>query len=339
LPHAPARWVIGLHVGLRFYRGRALCREAAQAWTAGAQYVREDLSWAQVEVRQGRFDWRRADEVFTVAAQFGLTVLPILDDAPGWAGGGDGRLPTRVGSYGRFAARAAARYGPGGTFWRRHRSLPQRPAAVFELFNEPYWPPSAGGHADPAQYAHLVVAAAKGSRAANRRVRLLIEADTTYSPTSGAPRLDWVAGMYAAVPNLGAYFDAVAVHPYASGSPLAFTPGGDDRWQSRRLELIHAGLAARGDGAKHLWVTEIGWSTCHRTCISESRQASYLRDFFALRRTRWSRYVDAVIAYSLQDNRYVKDPREAAYGVVRTDGVRKPAWYAFKAAAAIAAGR
>jgi hypothetical protein len=286
-----------------------------------------------VEAQRGRFDWRHADELFTVAAQFGLTVLPILDDAPGWAGGGNGRLPSHLGSFGRFAARAAARYGPGGTFWRGHRRLPQRPAAVFELFNEPYLPQSSGGHPDPAQYAHLAVAGATATRAVNRRVRWLIEADTTYSPTAGAPGLDWMAGMYAAVPNLGSYFDAVAVHPYADGSPLTFTPAGDDRWQSRRLELVHDSLVAHGDGAKHLWVTEIGWSTCPQRCVSESTQASYVRDFFGLRRRRWSRYVDAVIAYALRDNRYVQDPREASYGVLRPDGVRKPAWYVFKAAA------
>jgi hypothetical protein len=307
--------------------------------SAGAQYVREDLNWSQVEAQRGRFDWRRPDEMFTVAAQFGLTVLPIIDDAPGWAGGAGGRLPTRVGSFGRFAARTAARYGPGGTFWQRHRQLPQRPATVLELFNEPYLPQSSGGHPDPAQYARLVVAAGTATRSVNRRVRLLIEADTTYSPSAGAPGLDWVAGMYAAVPNLGSYFDAVAVHPYAEGSPLTFTPAGDDRWQSRRLEVVRDSLALHGDGAKHLWVTEIGWSTCPRGCVSESTQASYLREFFNLRRTRWNRYVDAVIVYSLQDNRYVKDPREASYGVTRADGIRKPGWYAFKAAAGTAAGR
>lgn len=44
----------------------------------------------------------------------------------------------------------------------------------------------------------------------------------------------------------------VAVHPYANGSLLTFTPGNGDRWQSGRLERIHDALVARGAGDKHL---------------------------------------------------------------------------------------
>jgi hypothetical protein len=324
---------LGQHASLRHLNGRALCIQAQRAREAGARYVRENLSWATVEPRRGRFDWRRPDEVVGAAAQYGLTVLPLLVDAPRWSGGSSRSLPTDQGAFARFTARAAARYGPGGTFWRAHRSLPQRPARYMELFNEPYLPSYSGGHPDPGHYARLVAAAVPAARAANPQARFLIEVDTTYSPNDGATPLDWLTGMYAAVPDLGSYFDAVAVHPYANGSPLTYTPGAGDRWQSRRIERIHDALVARGAGDKHLWVTEVGWATCRRAgeCVSESRQAAYLRDLFALRRVMWRGYVDAVFVYALQD--YRSSDGSGSFGLLRQDGSRKPAWYAMRAAA------
>lgn len=325
---------LGQHASLRYLNGRALCAQAARALDVGSRYVRENLSWATVQPSRNRFDWRRPDEVIAVAAQYGLTVLPLLSDAPRWSGGSSRSLPTDQRAFARFTARAAARYGPGGTFWRRHRRLPQRPARFFELFNEPYLASYSGGHPDPGQYARLVAAAVPPGRAANPAVRYLIEVDTTYSPREGGPQLDWLSGMYAAVPDLGNYFDAVAVHPYANGSPLTYTPGAGDRWQSRRLERIHDALVARGAAEKHLWATEVGWATCRGRgddCVSEAEQAAYFRDLFALRRVIWREYVDALFVYSLQD--YHSSDGSGSFGVLRENGSRKPAWSAVRAAA------
>ena len=138
--------------------------------------------------------------------------------------------------------------------------------------------------------------------------------------------------MYAAVPDLNNYFDAVAVHPYARRSPLTYTPGDDDRRQTRRLERVRDALVARGAGDKPLWITEVGWSTCRRAqdCVSESQQAAYFRDLFALQRVRWSGYVAAVFVYALQDFR--SRDSQGSFGVLRQGGSRKPGWYAMRAA-------
>ncbi len=238
-----------------------MCLAAERAANSGVTYAREDFNWNLVERRRGTFDWRHQDNVVGAAARYGITVLPILDDPPGWAGGP--LLPKNAPAYARFTARAVARYGPGGTFWRRHRSLPQRPATWFELLNEPYYATSAGHTPDPAAYARLVAATTPVARAANRRARFLLEAETTYFVPGQPGSYDWIGGMYAAVPDLGRYFDGFAAHPYTSGSPLAWGPTPlDHRYQARRIEDMRAALVAHGDGAKHIWITEVGWSTC-----------------------------------------------------------------------------
>jgi exo-beta-1,3-glucanase (GH17 family) len=172
-----------------------------------------------------------------------------------------------------------------------------------------------------------VKAAVTRARRANPRARFLIEAETTYTRDFETYR-DWMGAMYAAVPNLGRYYSAVAVHPYSVEAPDRYTPG-SSRWQTRRLEEIRAFLVARGDGEKRMWLTEIGWPTCPRdsTCVSERAQAAYMRSLFKLARTRWRDYVDAVVIYALKDYKPSAGPaREGYFGLVRADGRRKPAW-------------
>jgi hypothetical protein len=332
VPAAPRRWALGENVALRNMRGRGMCLWADRSVGSGVSYVREDFEWASIEARRGKFDWRLQDEVVGTAARYGLTVLPLLLAPPKWAGGP--LLPRDGAAFARFAARAAARYGPGGTFWQRHPSLPQRPATWFELFNEPYYP-STRYVPDPAAYARIVATAVPAARAANPRVRFLIEGETTYTLDGGRTQLDWIGGMYAAVADFGRYFDALAAHPYAHGSPYAWGPSlGDHRYQTRRVEDMHNALIAHGDGAKHLWITEIGWTTCgaHTDCVSPSAQASYFRGMFRLRRTRWRNYVDAVFGFEFRDHASRYSVQETSFGIVRRNGSHKPAWFALRAA-------
>jgi hypothetical protein len=332
LPNAPRRWALGTHVVLRGLRGRAMCVWAQRAAASGASYAREDFHWRDVERRPGKFDWRLPDEMVITAARYGLTVLPLLDTPPRWAGGSN--VPKNTGAFARFTARAAARYGPGGTFWKRHPKLPQRPSTWFELLDEPYYPFPAGNVPDPAAYARLVAAAVPAGRAANPATRYLIAGEVAYTLNLGRTELDWMSGMYAAVANFGRYFDALAVHPYSSGSPLTYslTPGAH-YYQTRRVEDLRASMVAHGDSAKHIWITEIGWSTCSRSseCVSEATQAHDFRTLFRLRSTLWRPYVDAIFAYEARDHPS-SDVTLTAYGIMRRTGARKPSWYAFHSA-------
>src|SRR5207247_8663651 len=106
-------------------------------------------------------------------------------------------------------------------------------------------------------------------------------AETTSRDRADRSDGDWVGDMCLAVPDLGDYADAVAVHPY-SRLPPGYT--GNElpvRLQTRRLEQVHTSLAAHGDDIP-LWVTEIGWPTCSsgRSCVSEAVQAQDLRSMF-----------------------------------------------------------
>jgi hypothetical protein len=285
--------------------------------------TREDIEWARVEPEPGRFDWRVPDAIFSAAARVGIGVLPILDTPPGWAGPPDDSdaIPTRPAAYARYVAGAAARYGPGGRFWRVHPAWAHLAPTWFELLNEPYL------HTDPnpVAYARLVARAVPAGRRANPRARFLVAADLT---TEGAPPIPWLEALYSAVPGFARFVDGVAVHPYGLGDPRVLDAA-NARHEVRRVELVRAGMVANGSGRAPIWITEVGWPTCplRPTCVSEAQQAANLRATLTLARTRWRPYVRALVIYTLQDfDRQRPSEPVGWFGLLRADGTPKPAW-------------
>jgi hypothetical protein len=285
----------------------------------GLTHVRQSLHWAPVQPHAGAWNWESVDFRVTAAARRGLTLLPVLLGGAPWVGPWN-QLPASPDAYAAYVARLAARYGPRGDFWRAHRDLPYRPLTYIDLWNEPYLDAFSRGGVDPGRYARLVRAAAQAGRAANPRVRYLLEADWT----AAEPRRSFIDRMYAAVPDLNRWFDAVSVHPY-SGDRAPDRPGDADGFS--RIGRIRERLVAHGAARKPLWITEIGWSTCPagEECVSERAQASYYRRVHRLTRRR--RYVRALYFYNARDARPAPgSDREAWFGVTRSDGSPKPAF-------------
>lgn len=295
----------------------------------GVRWIREELDWPAFEPQPGVFTWGAFDRLLESASAHRLRVLPLLLATPGWAGPKPLGLPSDPQAFGTFAARVAARYGPGGNFWRAHPELDAKLAPRwFELWNEPYTRAYSTGGVDPQRYAQMVVAAARDGRAANPRSRWLMAAELQYQPNSG-PRLDWLSALYAADPNLNASFDGVAVHPYSFYAPQAGPDAAALDFRFERLAAIERELVAHGAQDKPIWITELGWSTCdlRPDCTSDHDQAQRLADAFALVRSRYASFVRALFVYHLVDfPDDSSDAREGRYGLLNLDGSRKPAW-------------
>jgi hypothetical protein len=319
--------------------GRRRGAELAHARALGVRWIREELRWNQVETRPGHFRWQRFDALLADAAARGLHVLPLLIGTPWWAGSGMLALPQDPAAFGAFAAQTAARYGPGGAFWRARPRLDARLAPVwFELWNEPYMPSFSTGGIDPARYAQMVGAATTAGHAANPRTRWLMAADLEYRDAAGQQR-NWLAAIAAADPGLLARVDGVAVHPYSFDAPgtkssvaLAF--------RFDRIDAIAGELSRYGAAKVPLWITEIGWSTCasRPDCTSEHDQAQRIADVFTrVRRRPLASRVQAVFVYDLRDfaGRAAGD-REGHFGLLRDNGSRKPAWSVVRREAVLA---
>lgn len=328
---APLR--VGINANTQGYGDKA-GQEQDRVAPLGVGWLREDFSWSVIQPEEGRYDWGHYDRVLLEAARRGLRVLPLLASAPGWAEPTANTIPADPRDYASFVAHVVRRYGPGGALWRDHAALAGCAPTHFEIWNEPYLDSYSDDGVDPGRYARLVKASVIAGRRANPRAKYLIESDTaaTYLPGQS---FDFTDSMYAAVPHLGRYFDAVAVHPYTRFSPAFYDPKADTRLQFGRIREIHARFKRHGDGHKHLWITEVGWSTCAAApvCVSESRQATDLRKLFEVVRSRYRSYVDALFVFNFRDyGPAVEDSKEGWFGVLRRDGSRKPSWQALRSA-------
>lgn len=305
---------LGLSANLRGTRGGDRCRVTELVRAVGVDWLREDLEWAAIEPSRGDLRWGPYDALVRATAERRITLLPLIDGTPSWAGPQPGGLPSDPADYAAFVARAAARYGPGGDYWTVHPALAARAPAVMELYNEPYL-----DGVDPGGFARMARQAVLAARAANPRVSFLVPAQ------AGA----WLDGLYGAVPELFRTYATAgaAVHPYSVAPPTA---------TGSPVALVHDAMSAHGDGGASVWITEIGWSTCPvraSDCVSERAQAADLAALLKLARGAWRPWLRALFVYQLREfGPQPRDDREAWFGLLRPNGSPKPAWSVLLAA-------
>lgn len=241
----------------------------------GVDSARIPIIWNLVQASQGApFDWAAVDAVIGNAARAEIEVFPFLYGAPSWA------VPLAVvpGSHGSFrapknlpvktaAARAgwtafiegaAARYGPNGTFWAEHPELPAQPIRTWQIWNEENFKYFVV-RPNPAEYGKLVNLSFSALRSVDPSARIVLgglfaepkEARYRVKPPQAYFATDFLAKMYQATPGIKAKFSGIALHPYTG------------RYQhlTAEIEDVRTVLRKSHDGAKGLWITEIGWSS------------------------------------------------------------------------------
>jgi hypothetical protein len=295
---------------------------------AGVSMTRRPMHWGDIESSPGHFNWSQYDNEYIPEARHGLTVMPVIVDDPSWAAPSEFTIPSNPAAYADFAAQVAARYGPGGSFWATHPTVPYHPTLAIETWNEPYWYSFNDSGADPGTYARLVKAAGAAIHAANPQVKVLLAADLT-GYVSDSKQVEWVNTMYSAVPDLNSYFDGVAVHPYSWPDAPDVYDGPGDRWAFKRIGDIRAKFVAHGAANKGFWITEVGYPTCSGSnrCVSEAAQASDLARIFQLVKTDYAGFMQAIFIYNYKDPSGAgsSDP-EGWFGLLRSNGSAKPAW-------------
>ena len=309
---------------------------------AGAQLYRASFRLDQVQDPTGAFTrWTMLDNLMLQAAARDITLLPILIRMSET----NGYLPPHSdedrAQLGAFAAAAAARYGPGGTFWTRPdspcASCEPHPIRVWEVWNEqnaaPYW-----DEPDPASYGATLVAARTGLRSVDPSARILLGglADTEGLPGSHeiAPR-DFLRRVIAAVgPNA---FDAVAVHSYHPDPVLAA-----DRIKALAQTMAtYGGKQRSGAPRQQLWITEFGRPTTPGDDASAQGQAVWMKRFLDrvnANRAAWN--LGPMLAYCVRDARAATESWHLL-GLRTTtaddgDGGPKPAWNVFVARSSVA---
>jgi hypothetical protein len=273
----------------------------------GATIARSDALWETIEPAAPsagihHYLWGFDDRIAGSLAAHGLEWLPIVDYSAPWAATPSGRAhspPSSPADYAAFGAALAARYGPGGSFWRSHPALPATPVHAYEIWNEPdnptFWSPAP----DPASYGELYLQARTAIHAVDPGARVIIGGLT--HPEAFLPPV------IAAVPPVREEVDGIAIHSYA-GTPDAVL----GRVREARKVLDGLGLTR-----VPLYITEFGWTTSPPHALNwappSERAGDIGRTFTALGHTDCN--VAAAILYTWVTLEQNPANREDWYGI------------------------
>ena len=305
--------------------GPARDRQLRDIARTGVGTLRQTFEWSRVELSPGAFSFRAYDSVVAAASRRGLTVLPVLFHPPEFrsarpspAAGGT-YPPRSAADFAAFAYAAVGRYGPAGSFWAEHPSVPRRPIRSWQVWNEPhlrvYWPTGP----DPAAYTGMLRVVARGIKAADPGAEV-ISAALSHS-NIGMPILDYVRGMYSA--GAKGSFDSLAIHPYAQAADQVY----------KIMRNVRRVANRSGDRQARLRVTELGWATAGpRSPFRASRrgQAELIRRTWATLVKRRARLnLGGLVYYSWRDmppySPTYKDFYGLHTGLLDRDGRSKPA--------------
>ena len=286
-------------------------REASIGW------VRIDFSWADAEPAKGDFDWRASDAVVAGALARGLNVFATIVGTPAWATAGEpGRgVPRDPADWADFCSRAAARYRGSIRAWG--------------IWNEPNRPEAFSG--TRSEYIDVLLVPGADAIHAASPGALVAGPETAHTVSSNS---NWYRWLQDAIQKAGDRIDLVTHHVYDSGSDAGVTKklnastafgGNPDLWDVANPSVREV-LQRTGWYGRPFWLTETGWAADQ---VGEANQASYagglLGSWFGA--SAPNRWVDRVFFYEIKDDGNLAVPR---WGLLRTDGSRRPAWAAYR---------
>jgi hypothetical protein len=289
--------------------------DLAQAQALGAKYVRVFAKGDQ------RLDVAGSKGVVNRANAHGLKVVFVI------TGNADGsNTPPDPAAFANdVAAFATAIAQVGG-------------AAAYEIWNEEdetdFW----AAAVDAARYTALLEAAYPRIKQADPGAKVIL------GPLTGN-NYGYLQQVYAS--GGAGSFDAVAVHTDTAclvAPPSSFyrDNGNVARFTFLGFRTVHDVMAANGDGAKPIWMTELGWTSTTSTCargmwagqkpagVTEAQQAANLKEAYHCLAAY--PYVETGMWFTLRDTTNEGEELDH-YGLLRTDGSAKPAYDAFHSVA------
>jgi hypothetical protein len=273
-------------------------------------------------------DFAKYDEIFALAADRGIRILPILvvkED-------GSGPVPTGQFDWFEFVRRAVRRYGHNGDFWvsRTKAGLPVQPVEAWEIWNEPNqngvsaweYGQFLGGTANVLQNA--------SSTHAGKATQVLMGGILMWNGSGqGYFQTAWNQ-----VKNEGSV-TGVAIHPYAMcGDRLAV--------MKTSVNSVRNYLNANQGSSRSIWITEFGWPLGHwvfknhlgqtecEFTFREADQAGHMQaalDWYQAQSAALN--IPAVVWYNLRDDDQAHR-WDTRIGLRDEAGHFRRAWYTFQ---------
>jgi hypothetical protein len=327
---------------------------AAEMASYGADVVKINLYWDEVEATRGTFNWGSYDAAVDAIVAAGMKpYLTIGSHAPKWATHKGGRPGTNRPNAKAFAtfAQAAGEHYPGVHIWsvwnepnlyswlspQRSHGIPLSPSIYRNLYLAGVRGLKAGGHTGDTFLLGELMPRAGTSQQKVRPLEFLREMaclDRHYRQIRGSAAKKRGCRKVGRFPVSG-----IAYHPYTPPAGPGTREGPDDAaiGQLGRLRATIDALARRGKLPRHLpiWITEFGFQTkppdpIFGTPLKKAASFMDASEWIAFRNSR----VAAYSQYTLYD-----DPPRGGSGVLRwsswqagiyfRNGKRKP--YVFDA--------
>jgi hypothetical protein len=329
LPQPAAAWVPPDFIGISPQNGHNE-RDYALMEEAGLRSVRLPLFWSEIERASPLVvdpDWSGFDLGVELAAEHGMTVMPVVASAPRWVASEQRLEPVRRAwqrrAWASFLRRAVRRYGVNGRFWLENERLPYLPMRRWEVWNEPNIVPF--GRADPELFASLIRLSGRVIHRADPGAEAILGGlfgrPLQIPPNVGSG--DFLSRVYRAG-RVKKFFDGVALHPYVASAAAM-------RGQIRNLRRI---MRVHNDAETPLYVTELGWgsdsfeSRWERGLEGQARELDRALTMLAGHRRSWR--IGGVWWFSWADAEGGCQFCDSA-GLLTQDRAGKPSWYVFNA--------
>ena len=273
----------------------------------GVDWLRIDIHWTDVQKSaNGSYNWSQYDKVFKAAADKGIKIVAILNNAPSWVDSSFSNTASQT-AYGNFAKAAAQHFGDTVDYW--------------EIYNEP----NING-VNATNYTKMLKAAYTAIKSVDSDDVVITGGLSPVPPNTNGMygAADYVKTMYAN--GAKGYFDAVGFHPYTQ--PL--TPKDNSSWNGWQImeDGIRGAMVANGDADKQVWITELGSPTKGDSRMTEALQQKILTEGVELAKSYdWA---GPIMWYSYQDRGGNSSDTENWFGLVGPNGEKKAVYNTYK---------
>ena len=291
-------------------------------------WVRVFLGWNAIEPQQGVYNVADIENYqhFFASLPAGTKIDVDVEGTPPWAAGGSTGISTPPVDDADYAA-----------FLNYLVNAFQGRVTAWEIWNEE--DSTAWWTGTPAQYAALLKTAYPAIKSADPSATVILGGLTGNDSS-------YLSELYA--DGAQGSFDAVGVHTDTGcniTSPEVFEYNLGTQTVNQYFFLgftaIHAAMAAAGDAAKPIYMTELGWSSTTAECetgawasqklagVTEQTQATYLQQaYHCLAQPQYS-YVKVAMWFDLFNDTTSTAPLDN-FGLLNTDYSPKPAFAAFE---------
>lgn len=332
-------------------------RDQITGWVKdlSARWVRQQITWSDIEdTTKGddpnRYVWTELDKIVDslYLSNIHIILSPIGTPAAYKSGGSGLPDPDKMNKFGDFMYALANRY--------------KGKVDAYEIWNEMNLSRESGTGINVSRYVSMLSKGYNSVKAADPAAIVIFGAlspTETNDPNYAVPDTTYLQQIYTY--NNGEvrkYFDVMGMHPGGQANAPQYlypdNPGPSPAWNNssefyfRRIESLRKIMENNGDGAKQVWLTEFGWSSDsnpqdgydYAKLNTEQDQANYISQAYQLAQNNYP-WMGVMALWNLnfslpsvtQPTANGKNDEKLGFAILRRDGSKRPAYFAYQALA------